>query len=183
MSLIVRQNAEKSLHRNLEFMRASLMASIYPLVLTDTSLMKDFGFTYSQLIPWSQGIAVVTEDIHNSLVEYILTLNKRISHQLGLIVNAAESSRILVRQAAQLYSTPTPNTPSTVTVEWELRKPFQVHITHEQQQSKDVSVEMEWLYHQFMAIESNLLAEFDEQTEQALQIIKDTLSFNLLEPY
>lgn len=174
---IARENAERSLDRNINFMRASLMASIYPLVLTDTSMMKNFDSIQNRLVPWAEGDPE-QEDLEDVLLNFIFALNKRISHQLGLIVNANESSKILMKQAVHQSSE---DTPTVITVEWQLRKPFQVHIVREQQDSDlaEYDEETKWLYQQLAKIQDDLLTEFDEQTDEALQIIKDTLSFNL----
>ncbi|KAI8991365.1 hypothetical protein BDF20DRAFT_967443 [Mycotypha africana] len=189
-----RQLAEKSFNRNLNFMRASLLASINPLISTDLPQIDGFSTSIS---------AKEAKKLEATLTKSILTLNKKISHQLGLIVNAERSSSILIRQAILHNSNHNSSHKNkVVTVEWHLRKPFQINIIHEEEEEEGASVattathdhkdsanlvttttnvatETQWLYQELSTVETDLLNEFDDRVEEAVQLVMETLALDL----
>ncbi|KAI7901103.1 uncharacterized protein BX663DRAFT_437981 [Cokeromyces recurvatus] len=174
-----RQSAQKSMTRNLNFMRASLLASINPLVSTDIPQINEFIQVQNQYKK-----ATKEEQLGPILLDAILSLNKKLSHQLGLIVNAEQSSSILLRQAsAQFIKNNQPNldSSSTITVEWNLRKPFQINVFQEKKavQPQIINLEIEWLYNQLSLVETNLLNEFNDRIEEAIDLIIEALSYDI----
>ncbi|KAI8346904.1 hypothetical protein EDC96DRAFT_521363 [Choanephora cucurbitarum] len=185
----VRQLAQKSLNRNLNFMRASLLASVNPLVSTDIPQIN--GLTEIQqeaIVSMTSEEQISHEDnqqeLEATLLSSIMTLNKKISHQLGLIVNAKQSSSILIRQANTRTLTKSKTGPTVVTIEWKLRRPFQINVHREEktetiEQQYDVTSESEWLHHQLSAIEVNLLNEFDDRAQEAVQLVMESLALDI----
>ncbi|KAI8347337.1 hypothetical protein BD560DRAFT_411116 [Blakeslea trispora] len=185
----VRQLAQKSLNRNLNFMRASLLASVNPLVSTDISQVS--GLTEIQqeaiLSMASEGQRSHQDnqqELEETLLSSIMTLNKKISHQLGLIVNAKQSSSILIRQANTRTITKSKTGPTVVTIEWKLRQPFQINVHREEkletiEKQYDMTSESEWLHHQLAAIETDLLNEFDDRAQEAVQLVMESLSLDI----
>lgn len=179
ISITVRQLAQKSLNRNLNFMRASLLASVNPLVSTDIPQIEGLTTIQNEANKHSEeNNQIQTESL---LLESILTLNKKISHQLGLIVNAEQSSAILIRQANTVQRTRQENKPTVITVEWKLRRPFQINVIREEQEttSNDLTLESEWLFDQLSLVEENLLNEFDDRTQEAVQLVMETLALDI----
>ncbi|KAK4509278.1 uncharacterized protein ATC70_007628 [Mucor velutinosus] len=174
-----RHLAQKSMNRNLNFMRASLLASVNPLVSTDIPLIEGLGAV--QQIDNTQE-RTNQDEIEANLLGSIMTLNKKISHQLGLIVNAEQSSSILMRQATtQITKQVEIEKPTVVTVEWKLRQPFQINVIRqeEQQQQQDVTSESEWLYGQLSSVEINLLNEFNDRAQEAVQLVMESLALDV----
>lgn len=163
-------------------MRASLLASIHPLVSTDIPQIAGFNSIQDE----TKRLALTTEEVDSILSDSILQLNKKMSHQLGLIVNADKSSSILMKQAAshpiQQQQQPDDDDESTiVTVEWKLRKPFQISIVREHHvpvAENDVTMETNWLYQQLSSVETDLLTEFNDRTEDAIQIVRESLGLD-----
>lgn len=179
ISFTVRQLAQKSLNRNLNFMRASLLASVNPLVSTDIPQIAGLTTIQNEANKHSEeNNQIQTESL---LLESILTLNKKISHQLGLIVNAEQSSAILIRQANTVQRTRQENKPTVITVEWKLRRPFQINVIREEQEttSNDLTLESEWLFDQLSLVEENLLNEFDDRTQEAVQLVMESLALDI----
>ncbi|KAG2213427.1 hypothetical protein INT47_009101 [Mucor saturninus] len=178
----VRQLAQKSLNRNLNFMRASLLASVNPLVSTDIPQIAGLTTIQNEATKLSEEINQHTEEMESLLLESILTLNKKISHQLGLIVNAEQSSAILIRQANTAQRTRQENKPTVITVEWKLRQPFQINVLREEQETTNndiVLLESEWLFDQLSLVEENLLTEFDDRTQEAIQLVMESLALDI----
>lgn len=191
----VRQLAQKSLTRNLNFMRASLLASVSPLVSTDIPQIS--GLTAIQNEASLSKLSPITttsnedkiQEIETILLDSILTLNKKISHQLGLIVNAKQSSSILIRQANTYPITNTAqhkkkeNKPTVITVEWKLRQPFQINLIREEQkddsEEENILSESQWLFEQLSAVEQNLLDEFNDRTQDAILLVMESLSLDI----
>ncbi|KAF1798135.1 hypothetical protein V8B55DRAFT_1551863 [Mucor lusitanicus] len=174
-----RHLAQKSMNRNLNFMRASLLASVNPLVSTDIPQIE--GLNAVQQIDNTQE-RTNQDEIEANLLGSIMTLNKKISHQLGLIVNAEQSSSILMRQATtQISKQVEIEKPTVVTVEWKLRQPFQINVIRqeEQQQQQDVTSESEWLYGQLSSVEINLLNEFNDRAQEAVQLVMESLALDV----
>lgn len=175
-----RHLAQKSMNRNLNFMRASLLASVNPLVSTDIPQIE--GLNTVQQIDNTQE-RTDQDEIEANLLDSIMTLNKKISHQLGLIVNAEQSSNILMRQATtQITKQAEIEKPTVVTVEWKLRQPFQINVIRqqeEQQQQQDVTSESEWLYGQLSSVEINLLNEFNDRAQEAVQLVMESLALDV----
>lgn len=174
-----RHLAQKSMDRNLNFMRASLLASVNPLVSTDIPQIE--GLNTVQQIDNTQE-RTNQDEIEANLHDSIMTLNKKISHQLGLIVNAEQSSSILMRQATtQIIKQAEVEKPTVVTVEWKLRQPFQINVIRqeEQQQQQDVTSESEWLYGQLSSVEINLLNEFNDRAQEAVQLVMESLALDV----
>ncbi|KAI8061551.1 uncharacterized protein B0P05DRAFT_557489 [Gilbertella persicaria] len=168
-------------------MRASLLASVNPLVSTDipqiaglTDIQNESALSLSSE---EERLHQDTQDeLETVLLESILTLNKKISHQLGLIVNAEQSSSILIRQANTHPSTKSQNNagPTVITVEWKLRQPFQINVHREQTiQQYDTTSESEWLYRQLASVEVNLLNEFNDRAQDAVQLVMESLSLDI----
>lgn len=189
----VRQLAQKSLNRNLNFMRASLLASVNPLVSTDIPQIAGLTTIQNEASSSKLSSSTVTEDktqqMESILLESIMTLNKKISHQLGLIVNAEQSSSILIRQA---NSHPQHNNDrqeinksTVITVEWKLRQPFQINVIREEPKTitsnvnDDMVSESEWLFNQLTAVELNLLNEFNDRTLDAIQLVMESLALDI----
>lgn len=167
------------MNRNLNFMRASLLASVNPLVSTDIPQIE--GLNAVQQIDNTQE-RTNQDEIEANLLGSIMTLNKKISHQLGLIVNAEQSSSILMRQATtQISKQVEIEKPTVVTVEWKLRQPFQINVIRqeEQQQQQDVTSESEWLYGQLSSVEINLLNEFNDRAQEAVQLVMESLALDV----
>lgn len=177
---IVRQLAQKSLNRNLNFMRASLLASVNPLVSTDIPQIAGLTTIQNEASKLSEENKH-TEEMESLLLESILTLNKKISHQLGLIVNAEQSSAILIRQANTAQRTRQENKPTVITVEWKLRQPFQINVLREEQETTNdlLLLESEWLFDQLSLVEENLLTEFDDRTQEAIQLVMESLALDI----
>ncbi|KAL7314488.1 hypothetical protein PS15m_006052 [Mucor circinelloides] len=175
-----RHLAQKSMNRNLNFMRASLLASVNPLVSTDIPQIE--GLNTVQQIDNTQE-RTNQDEIEANLLVSIMTLNKKISHQLGLIVNAEQSSSILMRQATtQIIKQVDIEKPTVVTVEWKLRQPFQINVIRQeeqQQQQQDVTSESEWLYEQLSSVEINLLNEFNDRAQEAVQLVMESLALDI----
>jgi len=69
-----------------------------------------------------------------------------------------------------------------VTVEWKLRQPFQINVIRqeeEQQQQQDVTSESEWLYEQLSSVEINLLNEFNDRAQEAVQLVMESLALDI----
>lgn len=167
------------MNRNLNFMRASLLASVNPLVSTDIPQIE--GLNTVQQIDNTQE-RTNQDEIEADLLVSIMTLNKKISHQLGLIVNAEQSSSILMRQATtQIIKQVDIEKPTVVTVEWKLRQPFQINVIRqeEEQQQQDVTSESEWLYEQLSSVEINLLNEFNDRAQEAVQLVMESLALDI----
>lgn len=167
------------MNRNLNFMRASLLASVNPLVSTDIPQIE--GLNTIQQIDNTQE-HTNQDEIEANLLDSIMTLNKKISHQLGLIVNAEQSSSILIRQATTHITKQTDiEKPTVVTVEWKLRQPFQINVIREEEQQKqqDVTSESEWLYGQLSSVEINLLNEFNDRAQDAVQLVMESLALDI----
>lgn len=166
--------------RNLNFMRASLLASVNPLVSTDIHQIE--GLNTVQQIDNTQE-RTNQDEIEANLHDSIMTLNKKISHQLGLIVNAEQSSSILMRQATtQIIKQVEVEKPTVVTVEWKLRQPFQINVIRQeeqQQQQQDVTSESEWLYGQLSSVEISLLNEFNDRAQEAVQLVMESLALDV----
>lgn len=185
MGYIARQLAQKSLNRNLDFMRASLLASVNPLVSTDipqiaglTEIQKESVLSFSEERVSQEN----QEEMEANLLDSILALNKKMSHQLGLIVNAEQSSSILIRQATATSIKQTENTDpsSVITVEWKLRQPFQINVVREQKvQVDDVTTESDWLYQQLSSVELNLLNEFNDRAQEAVLLVLESLALDI----
>lgn len=166
-------------------MRASLLASVNPLVSTDIPQID--GLTTIQneanLSKLSFSENEQSQQMESLLLESILTLNKKISHQLGLIVNAEQSSSILIRQANTAFAQRTrqESKPTVITVEWKLRQPFQINVVREEQEtsSTDIILESEWLFDQLSLVEENLLNEFDDRTQEAIQLVMESLALDI----
>ncbi|KAI8095751.1 hypothetical protein BDF21DRAFT_328897 [Thamnidium elegans] len=179
----VRQLAQKSLNRNLNFMRASLLASVNPLVSTDIPQIA--GLTTIQneanLIKLTALETEHDQQMETLLFDSIMTLNKKISHQLGLIVNAEQSSSILIRQATTQRITQKQENPTIITVEWKLRQPFQFNLIREQVESvnTDLIVQSEWLLEQLSLVEQSLFNEFNDRTEEAVQLVLESLALDI----
>ncbi|KAI8883734.1 hypothetical protein K501DRAFT_218771 [Backusella circina FSU 941] len=190
-----RQHSQKSMDRNLNFMRASLLASVNPLVATDIPQISGLSRVQNEAMlnmmhlkeeeseeKEEQGSKKEyapkdTSDIETALMDSITALNKKVSHQLGLIVNAEQSSAILTRQAVTAYQS-TAKTPSVVTVEWSMSNPFQVNVVRESEasdQEQDISQQTEWLYEKLSSIEASLLTEFDDRAQDAVQLVIESL--------
>lgn len=147
-TLIGRQSVIKSMDRNLNFMRASLLASVTPLVSTD--------------IPQITGLDTLqTKTIEQDMLVALPELNQKISHQLGLIINAKQSSLILIRQASALVQ--------TITVEWKLRQPFQLNIVHQD------DINADWLFEKLSHVQVDLLNEFNDRIQEAIQLVLEVL--------
>ncbi|KAI9476511.1 MAG: hypothetical protein EXX96DRAFT_507784 [Benjaminiella poitrasii] len=179
----VRQSSQKSMNRNLNFMRASLLASINPLVSTDIPQVHGFDIIQDK---YTKAANTEQQELESILSDAILTLNKKISHQLGLIVNAEQSSSILIRQAStQLTRSQAANVekPTVITVEWKLRRPFQINVFRERRSAASTiendALESEWLFSQLSSVEINLLNEFNDRVEEAIQVVMETLSFDI----
>ncbi|CAO3669431.1 unnamed protein product [Rhizopus stolonifer] len=143
-----RQSVIKSMDRNLNFMRASLLASVTPLVSTD--------------IPQITGLDTLqTKTIEQDMLVALPELNQKISHQLGLIINAKQSSLILIRQASALVQ--------TITVEWKLRQPFQLNIVHQD------DINADWLFEKLSHVQVDLLNEFNDRIQEAVQLVLEVL--------
>lgn len=154
---IARHDIIRSMDRNLNFMRASLLASVNPLVSTDIQQL------------------MIKNDV-DTLQNELPKLNTKISHQLGLIINAEQTSAILIRQASSIVHKNTKSS-STVTVEWKLRQPFQVNIIHqEQEQAFDASNELQWLFTRLSQVQSDLLTEFNDHVQNAVELLMETLA-------
>jgi hypothetical protein len=160
-------------------MRASLLASVNPLVSTDipqiaglTEIQKESVLSFSQerLLQDSQ------EEMEAILLDSILALNKKMSHQLGLIVNAKQSSSILIRQATSIKQVDTDSS-SVITVEWKLRQPFQINVIREQ--TKEVTSESDWLYLQLSSVETNLFNEFNDRAQEAVLLVLESLALDI----
>lgn len=185
LGYIARQLAQKSLNRNLDFMRASLLASVNPLVSTDipqiaglTEIQKESVLSFSEERVSQEN----QEEMEANLLDSILALNKKMSHQLGLIVNAEQSSSILIRQATATSIKQTENTDpsSVITVEWKLRQPFQINVVREQKvQVDDVTTESDWLYQQLSSVELNLLNEFNDRAQEAVLLVLESLALDI----
>ncbi|KAG0748179.1 hypothetical protein G6F57_008903 [Rhizopus arrhizus] len=162
-----RHSIIKSMDRNLNFMRASLLASVSPLVATD--------------IPQITELDILQEEQVEKLTLHLLTalprLNEKISHQLGLIINAQQSSRILIRQATSLVHPV--DTSSVVTVEWKLRQPFQINVVRENEQSTDARSESQWLLRKLSRVEIDLLNEFNDRVQDAIQLVLESLALDI----
>ncbi|KAI8643234.1 hypothetical protein BD408DRAFT_415179 [Parasitella parasitica] len=173
-----RQSAQKSMNRNLNFMRASLLASVNPLVSTDISHID--GLNTIQQIDNTQE-RTNQDEIEANLLDSIMILNKKISHQLGLIVNAEQSSSILMRQAStHIIKQGDAEKPSVVTVEWKLRQPFQINVIHQEEQTQqDVAFESHWLYGQLASVETNLLEEFNDRAQDAVLLVMESLALDI----
>lgn len=172
-------------------MRASLLASVNPLVSTDIPQIA--GLTIIQ----NEASSLTTEEtmdnnnkqeeLESILLDSVLSLNKKISHQLGLIVNAEQSSSILIRQANTYPSSAarqrTESKPTIITVEWKLRQPFQINVIREEQETKtindDMTFESKWLFDQLSTIELNLLNEFNDRTQEAIQLVMESLALDI----
>lgn len=172
-------------------MRASLLASVNPLVSTDIPQIA--GLTIIQ----NEASSLTTEEtmdnnnkqeeLESILLDSVLSLNKKISHQLGLIVNAEQSSSILIRQANTYPSSAarhrTERKPTIITVEWKLRQPFQINVIREEQETKtindDMTFESKWLFDQLSTIELNLLNEFNDRTQEAIQLVMESLALDI----
>ncbi|KAI8983524.1 hypothetical protein BDB01DRAFT_791149 [Pilobolus umbonatus] len=173
------------MERNLSFMRASLLASITPLVSTDIVQIPGLLST-SQLATVAMsteyyGDQILTEDIgkiENDLLDSVLVLNKKISHQLGLIVNARQSSEILIRQVNSLSHNE--EKPTVVTVEWKLRQPFQINIIREEE-TADVSLlsETEWLQKELYGVENMMLDEFNDHAQELIELIMENIALKM----
>jgi hypothetical protein len=181
--------------RNLNFMRASLLASVNPLVATDIPQISGLSSVQNEAMlnmmhlkeeeneekeqqgSTKEHVPKDTSDIEAALMESIIALNKKVSHQLGLIVNAEQSSSILTRQAAAAYESAIKK-PSVVTVEWSMSNPFQVNVVRESEESDqelDISQETEWLFEKLDSIEESLLIEFDDRAQDAVQLVIESL--------
>jgi hypothetical protein len=169
------------MERNVNFMRASLLASINPLVATDipqisglTTIQKDAMLS---IVSEEGGEMYNVEQLEADLFESVTVLNKKISHQLALIVNAEQSSSILIRQAS---ATPhRQDKSSTITVEWKLRQPFQINVIREEYNTQDTTEELDWLYRRFSSIETSFLEEFDDRANEAVQLIMESLALDV----
>lgn len=174
-------------------MRASLLASVNPLVSTDIPQIAGLTTIQNEASSSKLSSSTVTEDktqqMESILLESIMTLNKKISHQLGLIVNAEQSSSILIRQA---NSHPQHNNDrqeinksTVITVEWKLRQPFQINVIREEPKTitsnvnDDMVSESEWLFNQLTAVELNLLNEFNDRTLDAIQLVMESLALDI----
>lgn len=174
-----RHLAQRSMDRNLNFMRASLLASVNPLVSTDIPQIE--GLSTIQQIDNTQE-HTNQDEIEAHLHDSIMTLNKKISHQLGLIVNAEQSTSILMRQATtQIIKQVEIEKPTVVTVEWKLRQPFQINVIRqkEHQQQQDVTSESEWLYGQLSSVEISLLNEFNDRAQEAVRLVMESLALDV----
>jgi hypothetical protein len=163
-------------------MRASLLASVNPLVSTDipqiaglTDIQREsaLSFTEERLHQDSQ------EEMEAILLDSILALNKKMSHQLGLIVNAEQSSSILIRQATSTSIKQVDDASSVITVEWKLRQPFQINVIREQKPVEDVTTESDWLYRQLSSVELNLLNEFNDRAQEAVLLVLESLALDI----
>ncbi|KAI9250769.1 hypothetical protein BY458DRAFT_524267 [Sporodiniella umbellata] len=148
-----RHSVIQSIDRNLNFMRASLLASVGPLVSTDIPQIA--GLNTLQLTTLEEDMAVA-----------IPQLNQKISRQLGLILNAKQSSRILIRQASSLTK--------TITVEWKLRQPFQLNIVRQTKEEEN-NAQADWLYEKLSHVQVDLLNEFNDRTQEAIQLVVELL--------
>ncbi|CEP11555.1 hypothetical protein [Parasitella parasitica] len=175
-----RQLAQKSMNRNLNFMRASLLASVNPLVSTDIPHID--GLNTIQQIDNTQERTNQNE-IEANLLDSIMVLNKKISHQLGLIVNAEQSSSILMRQAStHITRQADTEKPTVVTVEWKLRQPFQINLIRQEekeQTQQDVASESQWLYVQLASVETSLLEEFNDRAQDAVLLVMESLALDI----
>jgi hypothetical protein len=169
------------MERNVNFMRASLLASINPLVATDIPQISGLTTIQKEAM-----LSIVSEEgkktynveqLEADLFESVAVLNKKISHQLALIVNAEQSSSILIRQAS---ATPhRQDKSSTITVEWKLRQPFQINVIREEYNTQDTTEELDWLYRRFSSIETSFLEEFDDRVNEAVQLIMESLALDV----
>ncbi|GAA5806416.1 hypothetical protein EDC94DRAFT_524676 [Helicostylum pulchrum] len=179
----VRQLAQKSLNRNLNFMRASLLASVNPLVSTDIPQIAGFTTVQNEanLIKLTALETEHDQQMEGLLFDSITTLNKKISHQLGLIVNAEQSSSILMRQATTQRNTQKQENPTVITVEWKLRQPFQFNLIREQVESvnTDLIVQSEWLLEQLSLVEQSLFNEFNDRAQEAVQLVLESLALDI----
>lgn len=174
-------------------MRASLLASVNPLVSTDIPQIAGLTTIQNEASSSKLSTTGVTEDktqqMESILFESIMTLNKKISHQLGLIINAEQSSSILIRQAnSHLQHNNNDrqeiNKSTVITVEWKLRQPFQINVIREEPKTitsvnDDLASESEWLFKQLTAVELNLLNEFNDRTLDAIQIVMESLALDI----
>lgn len=174
-------------------MRASLLASVNPLVSTDIPQIAGLTTIQNEASSSKLSATGATEDktqqMESILFESIMTLNKKISHQLGLIVNAEQSSSILIRQAnSHLQHNNNDrqeiNKSTVITVEWKLRQPFQINVIREEPKTvtsvnDDLASESEWLFKQLTAVELNLLNEFNDRTLDAIQLVMESLALDI----
>lgn len=165
-------------------MRASLLASVNPLVSTDIPQIA--GFTEVQneanLIKLTALETEHDQQMEGLLFDSIMTLNKKISHQLGLIVNAEQSSSILMRQATTpRTTTQKQEKPTVITVEWKLRQPFQFNLIREQVESVNIDtiVQSEWLLEQLSLVEQSLFNEFNDRTQEAVLLVLESLALDI----
>ncbi|KAG1438268.1 hypothetical protein G6F56_012708 [Rhizopus delemar] len=160
-----RHSVIKSMDRQLNFMRASLLASVNPLVSLDIH----------RTVELEQSDLEDTEKLTKKLITALPSLNEKISHQLGLIINAKQSSVILMRQAASLVHRTTMGKSTAIKVEWKLRQPFQINVVRENQynQEMDTTIESQWLLEKLSKIEINLLDEFNDRVQEVAELVTE----------
>jgi hypothetical protein len=166
-------------------MRASLLASVNPLVSTDIPQISGLKTIQNEAVAAEHQ---TSEELESILSESILSLNTKISHQLGLIVNAEQSSSILIRQANTYpagrhnsVDNSSSSSKNIITVEWKLRQPFQINVIREEQKTinDDMTIESEWLFNQLSTVEINLLNEFNDRTQDAIQLVMESLALDI----
>ncbi|KAG1048738.1 hypothetical protein G6F46_005931 [Rhizopus delemar] len=149
--------------RHLNFMRASLLASVNPLVSLDIHQITELQINTEE-----------AKEISDQLISALPRLNEKISHQLGLIINAKQSSVILIHQATSLlHKSSSDKTAATITVEWKLRQPFQINVVRENQyeEEMDATTEYQWLLKRLSQVEVDLLNEFNNHIQDASQLV------------
>lgn len=155
--------------RHLNFMRASLLASVNPLVSLDIHQITELQINTEE-----------AKEISDQLISALPRLNEKISHQLGLIINAKQSSVILIHQATSLlHKSSNDKTASTITVEWSLRQPFQINVVRENEQSTDARSESQWLLRKLSRVEIDLLNEFNDRVQDAIQLVLESLALDI----
>lgn len=165
-------------------MRASLLASVNPLVSADIPQIAGLTTIQNEANLIKLGSTETTEQdqkMESILYESIMTLNKKISHQLGLIVNAEQSSAILMRQASTQHITQKQEIPTVITVEWKLRQPFQFNVIREKpdNQNTDFVGQSEWLLEQLSLVEQTLFEEFNDRTQEAVLLVLESLALDI----
>ncbi|KAI9498316.1 hypothetical protein BDB00DRAFT_755133 [Zychaea mexicana] len=155
------------LRDHLNLMRANLLASIRPLV--ESNLPSVLPYTQQQQQQQQQDIAVIGA----RLTEDILSLNRHIVLQLGLILNVEEAADIIISQSMPTRVLLLEDATHLQALAWleTLRRE-----SEEEQQRPESRALTHWLRSWLSEVEEILRVQFDERVQDATQsILEDFL--------
>ncbi|KAI9314265.1 hypothetical protein BX666DRAFT_1814607, partial [Dichotomocladium elegans] len=170
-----------ALRDHLNLMRSNLLASIRPLVESNLPVILEHKNTAHQHTLAANPDAAISTTGLSGLTEDILTLNRHIGNQLGLIVNMDEAADIIINQSipASLFDEHVQQEAAVVVVSrqrWRLSNSKDQHIQQQQEQRPESKVLSNWLRSWLAEIEHIISVQFDERVQDATQsILEDFL--------